>query len=487
MKYLQTIKNSSEITQKEYSVIYYDETTGKMTIVSNKCTVTFKDHDGSIISSKEYTYGETVVVPTFSGTWVDHTFIGWGDVTIDTAKGNVVYIAQYEVTPKVTIVDMQDTYTDTAAIALNATKTKTVTGEITFTTDLAANVAHIADNALVFDKHYEGSVVITASATDVHGNTQTDTKTITVSCNGAETTACTITEVSTPEVAATATSATVTYKCNVKTTTHDGSSTTVAASKEKVVTFSANESEEARDITSFFTCEHGEIVNYTVKQEGKPASPYQTIDLGLPSGLKWANMNVGASKPEDYGLYFQWGDTVGYTGITDDKQFTWSECPYQTVDTTDNTQTKFTKYLGSVDSPYKDPEATDENAVKTVLDLVDDAARANMGGDWRMPKSTEFQELYDNTTSEWTIENGVYGRKFTSKKEGNTNYIFIPAAGYCNNGSVYLVGTYGYVWSSSLYTSDPYGAYDLHFGSSNVNPQRISGRYVGRSVRGVRV
>ena len=485
MKYLQTIKNSSEITQKEYSIIYYDASTDTITIVSNKCTVTFKDYDGSVISSKEYTYGETVEIPTFSGTWEGHTFIGWGDVTIDTAKGDVVYIAQYEVTPKVTIVNMQDAYTDTSVIALNAEKTETVTGVIEFTTNLASDVAEITDNALTFKKHYEGSVVVTASAVDVHGNTQSNTKTITVSCDGAETVSCEVTEVSTPEVAATATSATVNYKCNVTTTTHAGASSTVTTSKEKVVTFSANESEEARDIVSSFTCEHGEVVNYTVKQKGKPASPYQAIDLGL--SVKWASCNVGASKPEEYGMYFRWGETTGHyqtgTTVTGDP-YNWVNTPFQTQNAEDWLQTKYTKYLGSVDSPYKDPSATDADAVKTVLDPEDDAARANMGSDWRMPTSTEFQELYDNTTSEWTTENGVYGRKFTAS---NGNYIFIPAAGLCNGGAVYNMRSRAYVWSSSLNASNPYDAYYLFFYSSTVvYPQHNYNRYYGFSVRGVK-
>lgn len=483
MKYLQTIKNSSEITQKEYSVIYFDETTGKVTIVSNKCTVTFKDHDGSIISSKEYTYGETVEIPTFSGTWDGHTFIGWGDVTIDTAKANVVYIAQYEVTPKVTIT-MDDTYTDTAAIALNATKSETVTGVISFTTDLASDVADITDNVITFKKHYEGSITVTANAEGIHGIV-TDTKTITVNCEVGVITVCTISDVSTPTVKRTATSATVTYKCNI-TTTHGTQQETVIANKEQVVTFSANEGEDPRNIEGSFECEHGETVEYTVIQKGTKIV-YEAVDLGL--SVKWASCNVGATSPEEYGLYFQWGDTVGYTGITDDKKFTWSECPYQTVDTTDYLQVKFTKYLGSTSSSYKDLSATDADALKTVLDASDDAATVNMGDGWKMPTTAGFQELYDKTTSEWTTENGVYGRKFTSKTEGNTNYIFIPAAGYCYKGSVSRVGTDGSVWSSSLETSGPYRAYRLNFYSSYVYPQSYSGsrsyRSFGYSVRGV--
>lgn len=107
-----------------------------------------------------------------------------------------------------------------------------------------------------------------------------------------------------------------------------------------------------------------------------------------------------------------------------------------------------------------------------------------MGGDWRMPTSNEFQELYSNTTSKWTTENGVYGQKFTSKTD-SSKYIFIPAAGSCSGGSVDSVGAYGSVWSSSFYTWEPYRAYLLGFYSSYVYPQDYGRRFNGRNVRGV--
>ena len=111
-----------------------------------------------------------------------------------------------------------------------------------------------------------------------------------------------------------------------------------------------------------------------------------------------------------------------------------------------------------------------------------DAARANMGGDWRMPTQTEWQELLNNTTNEWTQVNGVNGRKFTAS---NGNSIFIPAAGECHNGSVNNVGISGGVWSSSLYASDPRSAWSLRFASGSCGVQ-VDNRYNGRSVRGVR-
>ena len=123
---------------------------------------------------------------------------------------------------------------------------------------------------------------------------------------------------------------------------------------------------------------------------------------------------------------------------------------------------------------------------KTVLDPEDDAATQIMGEGWRMPTQSEFQELIDNTNKEWTTINGVNGYKFTSIKEGyQNNSIFIPAAGDGIDGSVGYVGSNGYVWSSSLYTSNPKYAWYLYFYSDNCRMSNFY-RYYGKPVRGVR-
>ena len=171
------------------------------------------------------------------------------------------------------------------------------------------------------------------------------------------------------------------------------------------------------------------------KSTPTPVDPYEYVDLGLPSGLLWATCNVGAESPEEPGLYFQWGDTVGYTGITADKKFKWSECPYQTVDTLYSSETKFTKYLGSVDSRYKDHSATDADANKTVLDLADDAAHVHMGGNWRMPTETDFNKLIGNTNYEWIEDykgTGINGGLFTSQVNENTLF-FLSAEHWTSN------------------------------------------------------
>ena len=193
---------------------------------------------------------------------------------------------------------------------------------------------------------------------------------------------------------------------------------------------------------------------------------YEYVDLGL--SVKWAKCNVGAEKETDAGLYFAWGETTGYTAsqVGTDKQFSWSDYKYE------NGDSNLTKY--------------NQSDGKTVLESTDDAATQIMGSDWRMPTKDEFQELLDNTTKEWTQVNGVNGYKFTSKKEGyQNNSIFIPAAGYCNYGSVDTVGSNGSVWSSSLNTSYPNNAWYSFFNSGNCG-MNYGNRYYGQSVRGVR-
>ena len=114
-----------------------------------------------------------------------------------------------------------------------------------------------------------------------------------------------------------------------------------------------------------------------------------------------------------------------------------------------------------------------------------DAAAQIMGGDWRMPTQSEIQELLDNTAKEWTQVNGVNGYKFTSNKEGyQNNSIFIPAAGYYLNGSMYSVGYRGNIWIPSPGDSKDGYAWDLYFNSSNCN-MGYQGLCEGISVRGV--
>lgn len=190
---------------------------------------------------------------------------------------------------------------------------------------------------------------------------------------------------------------------------------------------------------------------------------HEWVDLGLPSGLKWATCNVGASSPSDYGSYFAWGET------SQKSDYSWS-----TYKWCNGSSNRLTKYNWEVNYGLVDSN--------TLLGLSDDAARANWGGSWRMPTRAEVTELCSYCNWTWTTQGGKNGYKVVSKKNGNT--IFLPAAGYRNGTSVYTVGSKGNYWSSGLGMDNPSHANFLDFTISNVSRSRNS-RYSGRSVRPV--
>lgn len=201
-------------------------------------------------------------------------------------------------------------------------------------------------------------------------------------------------------------------------------------------------------------------------------SPAQAIDLGLPSGTLWASCNVGATKPEEYGDYFAWGETTGFkNGKTN---FSWDT--YKWCNGGDK---KITKYCN--DSNYGNDGFADG---KTELDLVDDAAYANWGNNWRMPNYNQVYELIDNCNWEWTTLNGVRGCKVTSKKNGNS--IFLPAAGGYFRTEFKDASVYGDYWARSLYTNKPSSARGLHIGpEGGFGLQGV--RYYGNCIRPVYV
>ena len=178
-------------------------------------------------------------------------------------------------------------------------------------------------------------------------------------------------------------------------------------------------------------------------------TPAGWVDLGLPSGLLWAECNLGANVPEEYGDYYAWGETS-----TKDI-YRWSTYKYCTVDGEGNLQT-LTKY--NTRNSYGTPDN------KTTLEAVDDAAMAALGTGARTPTKEEWEELINNTTVKWTTLNGVNGREFTS---ANGNTLFLPAAG-CRYGSECDDAfVYGYYWSSSLDESYPNYAWLFRFDSGD--------------------
>jgi hypothetical protein len=194
---------------------------------------------------------------------------------------------------------------------------------------------------------------------------------------------------------------------------------------------------------------------------------HEAVDLGLPSGLRWATMNVGSTKPEDNGDYFAWGETQPKDN------YNWSTYKWCNGD-----YNKLTKYC--TQSSYWD--STEPMDTKTVLDLEDDAARADWGGSWRMPTDSEWRELRENCTLTWTTQNGVNGRLVTSKT--NSKSIFLPAAGFWSGASTSNVGSIGRYWSSSLCTDNLRYAWSVLFNSEKVD-KYYGYRYMGFSVRPV--
>ena len=191
---------------------------------------------------------------------------------------------------------------------------------------------------------------------------------------------------------------------------------------------------------------YGSTISFTTEQSSSTSNTengHQYVDLGL--SVKWATCNVGTTKPEGYGDYFAWGETRS-------KSY----------------------YNGSSYTYYDNP---------TTLPLSADAARANWGGKWRMPTMHELEELRSKCTWTWTTQNGVNGYKVTSNSNGN--YIFLPAAGYRDLGSLYGDGDYGYYWSSSAYGAD-YSTTALYlYFYSTWKDRKNDYKAAGRSVRPV--
>lgn len=157
---------------------------------------------------------------------------------------------------------------------------------------------------------------------------------------------------------------------------------------------------------------------------------HEYIDLGLPSGVLWATCNIGASKPEEYGDYFAWGET--------EPKDNYNTASYKHCK---DKMTELTKYY------YWDK----------LIELLpeDDAAAANWGGKWKTPNIWLVRELVDSecTTTEWTTLHDIFGRKITSKKNGRS--IFLPAAGYRYDTQLDGIGQHGDYWSCTLRIDAP--------------------------------
>ena len=180
--------------------------------------------------------------------------------------------------------------------------------------------------------------------------------------------------------------------------------------------------------------------------EVKMINGHEYVDLGLPSGLKWATCNVGADLPEEYGDYYAWGEIETKIEYTDDNSKT------------------YCKSMSDISG----------NATY-------DVARAKWGGSWRLPTTIELEELKNKCKWEWTTINGKKGYKVTGP---NGNSIFLPAACFRRGSSLYSAGESGWYWSSTPNESDVNFACILFFGGYSHHDYH-SYRSFGQSVRPV--
>ena len=196
---------------------------------------------------------------------------------------------------------------------------------------------------------------------------------------------------------------------------------------------------------------------------------YEYVDLGLPSKTMLATCNVGANKPEDEGLLFQFGRVDG--------------------DKYGNKNHKFRKnaqnLLDGSSSEYT-PLTTSGKVYKAndILDLVDDAAHVNMGGKWMMPTNDQLKELHKNTKHEIERIDGIKGMLFTSNI--NNNQLFVPFTGFWHNDNFIDAGINTSIWSSQVRASSTVYAYRIYCSCGNgVYTNNFYYRSAAYSVRGV--
>ena len=175
---------------------------------------------------------------------------------------------------------------------------------------------------------------------------------------------------------------------------------------------------------------YGNEVSFTTWKVGE-VNGHKYVDLGL--SVKWATYNIGADTPEAPGDYFAWGETMP-KDYYDWSNYKWCE----------GSKSSLTKYCDNSSCAYSSSYVDKIY----VLQLSDDAARVNWGGNWRMPLKSELDELYNSCTWTSTTQNGTKGYLVTGK---NGNSIFLPKAGYKSEGSLTDLGAYGYYWSSTVY------------------------------------
>ena len=214
---------------------------------------------------------------------------------------------------------------------------------------------------------------------------------------------------------------------------------TLEKKEPEVLSFETNESENA--VTTATSVEVGQL------SKSGTAGGHDYVDLGL--SVKWATCNLGAVSPEECGDYYAWGETSAKTEYIEGNS-------------------------KSVGVSLEDISGNSDY----------DAATHLWGEGWRMPTKAEIEELVENTMPQWTTLEGVQGYLVTSNKNGNS--IFLPAAGYRFETSLYMVGQIGNYWGATTDVDKTDGAYNLDFGENEFDIDWSSRRNIGFGIRPVR-
>ena len=203
-------------------------------------------------------------------------------------------------------------------------------------------------------------------------------------------------------------------------------------------------------VTMLYNGTDWDVTNIQDRTQGSDSDDF--VDLGLPSGTKWAKANLGGTNPQDLGQYFSWGNVTGHAK---DSGYDFSQ----------------TTYNGTTGAGLMGGLSTSSSY---------DAARSIKGYPWRIPTYDDFLELLSYCRAQWTTVSGQAGMRFTSNINGNS--IFLPAAGYYNGTTLQYLGTYGSYWAATL--NNATNAYSLLFYSTYVNMYNYA-RYYGLPVRAV--
>lgn len=247
---------------------------------------------------------------------------------------------------------------------------------------------------------------------------------------------------------------------------------------------------------------------------GVPAG-VQTVDLGLPSGRLWANMNIGAEKPGDFGLYFAWGEIEGKRGylaealdkVAKPRRFDWKSYKFNYGNDSWETIEKYQFPDAHTDACWYDERGQFIGDGLYKLEDCDEAVKKNWNEDWRMPNVSDVRELAEYTTQEWYQDpaTGNWGCLFTSLNPDYTDQLFIPASGIADDkliqkrDDVFKFG-HGFYWTSTLYEHNSSNAYILDIdyivdgmdvrgdglGEGNIAIQSWKGRYLGLTIRPVK-